>query len=255
MKQNTTTDSEATHLSEARQKSFWNRWNRDARSPLSINAWTRHRADAILAALRSLSLVQPKILDFGCGTGWFTEELAAFGPTTGVDLADEVIAEARARSPHIAFVAGDVYAIPAHEETFDVVVSQDVVAHVPDQRRYIDRAAALLKPAGFLIITSTNKFVVKRLGLPPQPAEHLENWLYMRDLLKLLKPSFRILSRRTVTPLGHRGILRLVNAPRLNRLASSMSSPEAVTALKERIGLGYSMLVLAQKHHGHGDAH
>jgi 2-polyprenyl-3-methyl-5-hydroxy-6-metoxy-1,4-benzoquinol methylase len=60
------------------QKQYWdNRWDRIKDE--YPHAWARQRGDAILAMLRSLSLGHPRILDMGCGTGWFTEELAGIG--------------------------------------------------------------------------------------------------------------------------------------------------------------------------------
>ena len=43
-----------------------------------------HRAAAILDALASTRLKQPRILDFGCGAGWLTNILSMFGPATWV---------------------------------------------------------------------------------------------------------------------------------------------------------------------------
>ena len=48
------------------------------------------------------------------------------------------------------------------ENHFDVVVSQEVIAHVPDQAAYLEKAADVLRRDGYLIITTPNKFVVDR---------------------------------------------------------------------------------------------
>src|SRR5262247_502915 len=91
------------------QQQFWNTWNAQWRDPEALNQWCLRRGETISTIVSSLALDKPKILDFGCGTGWLTERLAHFGPTTGVDLADAVIAVARARAPHITFLAGDLF--------------------------------------------------------------------------------------------------------------------------------------------------
>src|SRR2546427_6074023 len=55
----------------ADQRRYWDeRWDRQ-RLP---NDYQRRRGDTILDLLRSLRLTNPEILDFGCGTGWFTEQ-------------------------------------------------------------------------------------------------------------------------------------------------------------------------------------
>lgn len=229
------------------QQRFWEIWNSEMRDPEHLNEWCKRRAESILQLLQSLKLDHPEILDLGCGTGWLTEMLAHFGPTTGVDLAESVIATAKSRSPHITFMAGDIFQMPLPTNHFDVVVSQEVIAHVVDQAAYLDRAAQVIKPGGYLIITTPNKFIIDRGDFPPQPPEHIERWLTMRQLKCLLHPRFQILRSMSILPMGHRGILRFVNSFKLNALMEIFFTQRYLATLKERIGLGYTLIVLAQK--------
>ena len=205
------------------------------------------RGNAILRELEALRLERPRILDLGCGTGWLTERLAAFGEATGIDLSDAVIAEARRRCPNIEYLSGDLYKTPLPEPRFDLVVSQDVLAHVADQPGYVAIAARALKPGGYLIITSTNRFVVTRMDLPPQPPEHLECWLDMRSFRRLLGRHLDIVRTTTLMPAGSRGVLRLVNSRRLESLLRPLVSAERLNAVKERLGFGYNMIAVARK--------
>src|SRR3989442_11595788 len=50
----------------------------------------------LFRSVASLALERPKILDLGCGNGWFSQELSRFGLVTGVDLSAEAIAMAEA---------------------------------------------------------------------------------------------------------------------------------------------------------------
>jgi len=229
------------------QRLFWNAWNAEARAPSGLNQWTLLRAAAILRMLESVRLERPRILDFGCGTGWFSEKLSMYGPVTGIDLSDEVIAEARRRAPHIEYIAADFFEAKLPDRDFDLVVSQDVVAHVTDQPGYIALAARVLKRGGHLVITTTNRFVVERMDLPSQPPAHIERWLTMRYLRKLIRPHFEILRTATVMPAGSKGVLRLINSPRLESLLSPVISPARLSAAKERLGLGYNLVMLARK--------
>jgi 2-polyprenyl-3-methyl-5-hydroxy-6-metoxy-1,4-benzoquinol methylase len=228
------------------QQRFWNRWNASQRDPGKLNQRTLNRGETIIELVRSLGLDNPKILDFGCGTGWLSERIAQFGPVTGVDLAADVIAAAQSRAPHVKFLAGDLFLVPLPNAYYDIVVSQEVIAHIPNQKAYLDRVANLLKPTGYLILTTPNKFVMKRSDWPPQPAEHIERWLSMADLKRLLRLRFRILSMSTVAPLGHRGILRLVNSYKINTVLGKVISKENLESLKERAGYGYTIIVLAR---------
>lgn len=229
------------------QQRFWETWNPKMRDPKHLNEWSMRRAEIILKFLQSLNLDRPTILDFGCGTGWLSEMLAKFGPTTGIDLAESVVATARARSPNVTFLAGDILRMSLPANHFDVVVSQEVIAHVPDQVAYLNRAVHVLKPGGYLIITTANKFIIDRGDFPPQPPEHIERWLTMPHLKRLLRPHFHVLRSMSILPMGHLGILRLVNSYKVNAVLGLFISRQHLEALKERLGLGYTLIALAQK--------
>ena len=230
------------------QKRFWETWNPTYRDPDNLNSWSKRRGEVIVQLLQSLNLVQPEILDMGCGTGWLSSILANHGPTTAVDLAEGVIATAKTRYPEVKFLAGDIMQMTLPPQYFDVVVSQEVIAHVTDQAAYLDRAAQTLKPGGYLIITTPNKYIIDRGNFfPPQPPEHIENWLSMRKLKRLLRPNFQVLRSMSIIPMGYRGILQLVNSYKLNAMLGMFISQRHLEKVKERIGLGYNLLILAQK--------
>jgi 2-polyprenyl-3-methyl-5-hydroxy-6-metoxy-1,4-benzoquinol methylase len=230
------------------QKEHWKYWNFRPGHPYEDDFLRPlRRGDKILAYLRSLHLERPTILDMGCGMGWFANRLAEFGPTTGIDLCDDAIAQAKSKFPHVAFMAGNVYEMELPEQQFDVVISQEVIAHVPDQPGYVERAARVLKPGGYLIVTTPNRFVHFRNHWAPIPPGHIERWLSRQELKRLLRPRFRMLRTTTAVPLGHGGILRLVNSTKLNRALELLFSQERIEAFKEWAGFGWTQVVLAQK--------
>ena len=205
------------------------------------------RGDKILTYVRTLGIDKPRILDFGCGTGWFTNKLAQLGPTTGIDLSPEAIDQARVQFPSVTFFAGDLFEIPIPEMHFDIVVSQEVIAHVADQHGYVERMARALKPGGHAVVTTPNPFVHDRVPWPPQPPGHIEQWLTPKALKQLLHPLFRVLRKTTAVPLGDRGILRVVNSTRLNRALGSFWGTQRVEDFKEWAGFGWTQIVLAKK--------
>jgi len=232
------------------QRKFWDWHWQNWQERKTLNEWTARRAEVMLDIIRSLRLEQPKFLDLGCGRGWFTARLAELGEATGVDLSPDAIAAARSEYPGIAFLSGNLYEAPLPVEHFDFVVSQEVIAHVEDQNRYVARAANALRPGGYFIVSTGNKFVMDRLGdvgWNVHPPDHIERELGMKGLKKLLRPRFNVLRSRTIIPLGHAGVLRMVNSVKLNAALGLLIPPRQLEALKEKAGLGYQMIVLAQR--------
>ena len=227
------------------QQQYWDaRW---ARTP-SPNAWQRKRADTVLEAIRPLNLINRNILDVGCATGWFTAELWRFGHAMGVDLSEHAIGTARQCYPNVPFEAGDFLKMPLPAKSFGLIVSQEVVAHVPDQKGFVQRLGELTAPGGYLVITMANKFVMERVDFGPDERAHVKKWLSLRELKGLLAAAgFRVLKIRCVIPLGGRGVLRVANSWKLNAVLRLVFSQESLDRMKERLGLGYSLIVLAVK--------
>ena len=225
------------------QREYWDeRWGA---KPLP-NSWQLRRGAAIMSLLQELPLNRPKILDYGCGTGWFTAELASLGSAVGVDLSEFAIAEARRRYPVASFVVGNLFELGMTENEFDVVVSQEVIAHVVDAKEYLDRITRMLKPGGYLILTTANKTVMDRLDHPPDPDSHIKKWIGLRELRTLLAPRYRVLRRITIIPRGDQGFLRIVNSSRVNAMLRLIASEERLVQLKERAGWGYTLILVAQ---------
>ncbi|HUL49078.1 MAG TPA: class I SAM-dependent methyltransferase [Gemmatimonadales bacterium] len=228
----------------ADQRSYWDeRWARQ-RLP---NDYQQRRGAAVLALVKSLRLDNPRILDFGCGTGWFTGQLSHLGEATGIDLSPVAIGVARASYPETRFVAGNLYETELAKERFDVVVSQEVVAHVENPDAYLDLISRVLVPRGYVIITTANRVVTDRWIREPNPDGHIERYPNRREFTRMLQPRFEVLRTTSIMPIGDQGFLRLVNSHKLNRLASRVISPERVERLKEWAGWGYTLIAVARK--------
>jgi 2-polyprenyl-3-methyl-5-hydroxy-6-metoxy-1,4-benzoquinol methylase len=97
-----------------------------------------------------------RVLDLGCGTGWFTARLAAAGALpVGVDVAHAAIDRARAKHPGLDFrlaAIGEPLALA--DNTFDVVWSSEVIEHVADTARWLSEVRRVLVPRGRLLLTT-----------------------------------------------------------------------------------------------------
>lgn len=211
------------------------------------------RAIAVLEGLWLVNRRRPEILDLGCGNGWLTSILGRFGPTTGVDLSPVGIQKGKERFPGIEFIAGNVFDLDLKPESFDVVVSCQVLEHMEDQRAFLRLAAGLLKADGYLIIVTTNpwnlshwdqeELVAFAGGLQP-----LENWLTARQLATLLNERFRVRRLRTLLPgYGNRGILRLLHSPKLFRGLRAIGLLEVYQKILLRFGCGLLLCAVAER--------
>ena len=236
---------------EAAQQRFWNEWNAKHRGTgynPNIDPPTMRRRDTVLQWIRQLGLNQPRILDLGCATGWLTDQLAEFGEVVGTDIADASISEARRRYPQIRFECEDFSNSVGRREEFDVVVSLETLSHVADQPAFIKRICDVLKPGGFLILTTQNRVVFeRRVDVTPLANGQIRHWVSPVELRRLLSDDFVVRRLTSLLPEGSLGFLRFVNSPRLNRLVARFVSRGLLQRTKERLGLGQTIAVLVQR--------
>ena len=116
------------------------------------------RADVLGTALAraGVSPSGARVLDVGCGTGFWTEYYSARGARyTGVDIAQVSVDRLAARYPAQRFVRADVSeGVP--EGPYDVVNVFDVLYHVTDDARWeaaLRHLAGAVAPGGLLLVT------------------------------------------------------------------------------------------------------
>jgi 2-polyprenyl-3-methyl-5-hydroxy-6-metoxy-1,4-benzoquinol methylase len=229
------------------QRNFWNAWNTSTREKVVGDVSLRQQ-EVLLGWLKGLGRKDLKIIDFGCGAGWLCQQLQEFGTVTGVDLADDALARARERMPAVTFIAGDIMTLDLGVETFDVVVTLEVLSHIADQEAFVERLSRLLRPGGLLILATQNRPILKRNESvkPAQPGQ-LRHWVDSHELRKLVSARFKVKSLRSLTPMGHQGFLRYLNAYKLTAMLDGVFGQRRVAAVKEWLGLGWTLMVLAQK--------
>ncbi len=99
-----------------------------------------------------------RVLDGGCAFGSGTAPLVAkAGQVCGCDPNPELIAQAKASYPAIAFETCPLEKTPYADESFDAVILTDVLEHVADERATLNELFRVLKPGGCLIVTTPHK--------------------------------------------------------------------------------------------------
>jgi 2-polyprenyl-3-methyl-5-hydroxy-6-metoxy-1,4-benzoquinol methylase len=98
-----------------------------------------------------------RILDIGCGDGFFTHRMASAGAdVVGVDLDDArlAIAARRNTSAGTTYHHMDAQEIDFPDGSFDKAVSLCVIEHFDDDDRVIGQVARLLKPGGLFVLSA-----------------------------------------------------------------------------------------------------
>ncbi len=133
------------------------------------------------------------LLDVGCGGGLLSEPLARMGfAVTGIDAGDKNIGVAKVHAEQSGLAID--YRVGGPEnvepESYDVVLSMEVIEHVPDPARFIALAAGALKPGGAFMGATLNR-TTKSYALAVMGAEYILRWLPAgtHDWRKFVKPS------------------------------------------------------------------
>jgi len=123
-----------------------------------------------------------RVLDVGTGPGDAAGGAAERGAVaTGLDIADEMVALARRRHSDVRFLRGDAEDLPFAERSFDALVSNFTINHLPQPERAIREFARVLVPGGRVGVSTwdvpaRNRFVgilvdaVRASGVSPPPA-------------------------------------------------------------------------------------
>ncbi len=105
--------------------------------------------------LEALLTPQRTVVDVGCGIGRMDQHVAPrVGKLIGIDVAEEMVARARARLaevPNVEYLAGDGWTLqPLADDSIDLVFSHIVFQHTPRKvtRSYFDDIARVLRPGG-----------------------------------------------------------------------------------------------------------
>jgi ubiquinone/menaquinone biosynthesis C-methylase UbiE len=121
------------------------------------------------------------VLDIGCGPGTITCDLAdrvAPGPVVGMDVADDVVAAAadeaaRRGTTNVTFTTGDVYALDAADDTYDVVHAHQVLQHLTDPVAALRELRRVVTPDGVVAVRDSDYAAFTWAPADPR----LDGWL------------------------------------------------------------------------------
>ncbi|MBT3315474.1 MAG: class I SAM-dependent methyltransferase [Anaerolineae bacterium] len=100
--------------------------------------------------------IRGDILENGCGVGMYVEHLTPFnGKTTGLEFDYDRAADAGSRSPRILNGAGEHLPFPSN--SFDLILSHEVIEHVQNDLLAIHEMIRTLRPGGRLTLFCPNR--------------------------------------------------------------------------------------------------
>lgn len=132
---------------------------------------------------KSSSPTKPHIVDLGCGPGTNLFDVCAASRQAewfGLDLNRQEAADGAGRSRYrvqersmqpVHFMSGDIFKLPFADNSVDIIISSEVVEHLPDPMPAIREIARVLKPGGYAMVTT------------PNPANFPESAGYLLDRL------------------------------------------------------------------------
>jgi 2-polyprenyl-3-methyl-5-hydroxy-6-metoxy-1,4-benzoquinol methylase len=154
-----------------------------------------------------------RVLDVGSGRGANLGVLSGYCATVvASDISLRILGASREGHRRAGFVAADVQSLPFKSGSFDVIVSTEVLEHVPDLSCAILESERILREGGYLVVSTPNygnligavklykDWKKKRRAWEPWGAHAggMERFMTARTLDRALRKRFRILERRGV---------------------------------------------------------
>lgn len=130
---------------------------RDVRGKLfgHLNLLKRLQAKDIMNALN----IDPGdlLLDFGCGSGYLTVEMAKLARKTyGIDIMDDIetIQIPEKLKGCLEFIKTGGTKLPFQSNFFDKILASEVLPMIPDPTQFLSEMRRVLKPGGLLVIVN-----------------------------------------------------------------------------------------------------
>ncbi|WP_419168974.1 class I SAM-dependent methyltransferase [Halobacteriovorax sp.] len=170
----------------------------------------RSNVDNNLEFLKSQNIPKgSKILEVGCGTGttsrWLYDNISE--DVVGIDISESGINFARENSDKVKYFLMSGDDLNFEENKFDIVISFDLVEHIPNIQKHFSEVSRVLKPGGRYIFATPNKWtnipweiVQTRSFKYKEEHPSLLNLFELKDTLKKHGFDYEVIKMKVITP-------------------------------------------------------
>lgn len=195
-------------------KEQYDRFYRDSDFKYYSEKTTRRFLKALLGKGRVLN--GAKILDVGCGTAFYTDQLRALGfNVIGVDISAVGVLKGRTRYPSLSLVVGDSSTMPSRCNSFDVLFMNGCsLANTHDiqtLRSYISYLRQFLKNTGALLLMGQSDFSGGTAANSEWIYHSYDEILKFVDQEKVIADGPYVTNLRLLSSLGRAGLNMVVS--------------------------------------------
>ncbi len=211
-------------------QSYWGR--RSVTYSLSSNREYNHWQNKTYADIFTRYLPEKenlKVLDIGCGPGFFSMVLSAMGHrVTGIDLTEEMLIKAAnnllSRRLCADFIPMNAQKLDFDDNTYDVAVTRNLTWNLPDPHTAYREWHRVLKPGGILLNFDANWY----------------RYLYQKEMEHLYRQDQNTAAQMGLNTPVSEEMIKAMEDIALNLPLSSVNRPEwDVPVLKE---IGFSQV-------------
>lgn len=190
-----------SRINNAIYNTLGERWYTAYDDPIALlRAENKIKTSWILKHIQQMNLIDPLILDVGCGAGFLCNELSEKGfKVKGIDLSFESleIAQAYDQTGRVEYIQGDAYALNIPSSSVDIVTCLDFLEHVDRPQDVINEISRVLRPGGLFFFHTFNRnfiswlVIIKAVEIlvknTPKDMHVLELFIKPGELIKYAK--------------------------------------------------------------------